>query len=110
MVPVLALIDDSLLKPRRELLISASLRLTEAFQACLQLSRMRHFLSGGEREEMLESWVNSHHAISGYGDLIRLRVNHETEIPTRSPLDNPAALDLSFGKFLLMKFDRFNAD
>jgi hypothetical protein len=51
----------------------------------------------------MKAWINAYNPISRVRNALRLRIDEQTEIPTRRSLDDASAFDLALGQVLGMK-------
>ena len=105
MVTVVALVADPLLQPGRETLASTTLRLPKSVFSLAQFMGMRNLLAIREGNEGMKAWVNAYRTMASMWNGVGLRIDKETEIPPRRPLDDAPTFEPSCREVLRMKAD-----
>lgn len=112
-VAVAALIGETFLQFRRQMLSSTTLRLTKSLFSLAQFVGMSNLLASGERQEGVEAGVNAYHTIGNRRNGIGLCVDEQAEIPARGPFDDASTFEPSWREVLRMKphvADAWNVD
>ena len=108
-IAVLALIGKAFLASGNEPCPSPALGLSKAACSLAQLVRVRNLLAGRERQEVQKAGINADGSRTNRRNTVRLCVDAQAQIPTRSPLDDTTTLQPSPGDGLLVEAHRADA-
>lgn len=103
MIAIFALIGETFLQSSGKLLVMATLGLCEPLGRMFEFPGMWNLLARRERQQVGKARVNADPSISDMRNMVWLRIDDKTEIPSRGTFDKSPALDLARGDVLRME-------